>query len=307
MTASPRKRLVAGLVILVLAGSVATIVATSSSDSTDSSVLTAAGLTVPAAGAGPAWAPEQTATIGPGVQTYTGDGQCTANFVFVDAAKHVYLGQAAHCAERGESHRDGCHTASRPLGTKITFDRGGFSQRSGSVVGSGRLAYSSWLTMQQRHERDQTLCEYNDFALVRVDPVDVAAVNPTLPYWGGPDGLDRDGLTAGARVHGYGNSSLRGGDRQLSPQTGTADGDPSAARGWSHPYHSPRPGVPGDSGSGFLDSRGRAVGTLSTLGLSIPIVNATGDVYRELAYARAYSGIDGLRLVLGTKHFRTSS
>jgi hypothetical protein len=280
-----------------------------SSDSTDSSPsVSAAGLTVPAAGAGRAWAPVSSAKLGPGVQAYTGDGQCTADFVFVDAAKHVYLGQAAHCAERGESsHGDGCHTASRPPGTQVTFNRGGFSDKTGSVVGSGTLAYSSWLTMQQRHETNKTICTYNDFALVKIDSQYADDVNPTMPYWGGPDGLNRTSMVADERIYGYGNSSLRGGDTQLSPQTGWADGDERAAQGWSHQYHSPKPGLPGDSGSAFLDARGRAVGTLSTLGLSVPIVNATGDLYRELAYARAYSGIDGLQLVLGTKHFRASS
>jgi hypothetical protein len=277
----------------------------SSSDSTSGSTASAAGITVPAAGAGRAWAPASSAKLHPGVQTYTGDGQCTANFVFVDAAGHVYLGQAAHCAESGNaSHGDGCHTASRPLGTQVTFNRGGFSDRSSGVVGSGTLAYSSWLNMQLRHETNKTLCAYNDFALVAVDGQYADDVNPTVPYFGGPDGINRTGLIAGERIHGFGNSSLRGGDTQLSPQTGAADADPSAAHGWSHSYHSPKPGVPGDSGSAFLDARGRAVGTLSTIGFSIPIVNTTGDVYRELAYARAYSGISGLRLVLGTRPFR---
>jgi hypothetical protein len=307
---TPRTSLVVVLLALVAVSAAVGVGAhlVTSSDSADSPSVSAAGITVPAAGAGRTWAPEGSAKLGPGVQAYTGDGQCTADFVFVDAAKHVYLGQAAHCAERGESsHADGCHTASRPLGTQVTFNRGGFSDNSGSVVGRGTLAYSSWLTMQQRHETNQTICAYNDFALVAVDSDYAGDVNPTMPYWGGPDGLNRAGMVADERLHGYGNSSLRGGDTRLSPQTGWADGDQRAARGWSHQYHSPKPGLPGDSGSGFLDSRGRAVGTLSTLGLSIPIVNATGDVYRELAYARAYSGIDSLRLVLGSKHFRASS
>ena len=45
-----------------------------------------------------AWAPEGSATIHPGVMTFTnassflnGASQCTANFVFTDAAGNVYL------------------------------------------------------------------------------------------------------------------------------------------------------------------------------------------------------------------------
>src|SRR5687767_4192855 len=55
-----------------------------------------------AALAAPTWAPAATADITPGVQTNTeGSGQCTANFVFTDAAGNVYLGQAAHCSGTG--------------------------------------------------------------------------------------------------------------------------------------------------------------------------------------------------------------
>jgi hypothetical protein len=261
-------------------------------------------LTVPAAQAGRTWASAADATLGPGVQTYTGEGQCTANFVFIDREKNVYLGQSAHCAQLGESASNGCRAESRPLGTKVTFNKGGSSSGAGEVVGTGTLAYSSWLTMRRRDEKDQATCAYNDFALVKVDPKYVGEVNPSVPLWGGPDGLNTAGTHDGETVHGYGNSSVRAGDRRLSPQTGVAIEDRSATHGWSHEYESPTPGIPGDSGSAFLDSRGRAVGTLSTLALSIPIVNALGDIHNELSYARQHSGISGLRLVLGTSRFR---
>src|SRR3979490_1761694 len=74
-----------------------------------------------------AWAPEGSATIHPGVMTFTGGssfvngaGQCTANFVFTDASGNVYLGQAAHCSSTGgDTATDGCSTQSLPLGTPI--------------------------------------------------------------------------------------------------------------------------------------------------------------------------------------------
>ncbi len=272
-------------------------------DSEDAPIAKRARLTVTAAKAGRTWAPAANATLGPGVQTYTGQGQCTANFVFVDAAKVVYLGQAAHCAEREDSASDGCHTRSRPLGTKVTFNSGGSWSGSRDAVGTGTLAYSSWLTMRRRHEQNQATCALNDFALVRVDPEYVTAVNPSVPFWGGPDGLNTTGTDAGESLHGYGNSGARGGDRLLSPLVGVAEGDTVASRGWSHEYLSPTPGLPGDSGSAFLDSYGRAVGTLSTMTLTVPIVYAVGDIHEELSYARRYSGISGLRLVLGTSRF----
>jgi hypothetical protein len=51
---------------------------------------------------------------------------------------------------------------------------------------------------------------------------------------------------------------------------------------------------------------GETLGTLSTLGLSVPAINGVGDLGREPAYARAHSGIAGLTLVLGTESFDPS-
>jgi hypothetical protein len=299
-----RRILLATVVILVGGGSAGVAIAVSSGHSSRSLPP----LTISAGAARRTWASGTKATLRPGVQTYTaGKSQCTANFVFIDAARHVYLGQAAHCAEVKESKRDGCHTATRPLGTEVAFNRGGFWDNSGKPVGTGTLVYDSWRAMAQLHETNHTVCAYNDFALVKVDPQYVNDVNPSVPHWGGPSRLTTRGVYAGERLYGYGNSSLRGGDTQLSPQSGVAEADDPATDGWSHDFESPTPGVPGDSGSAWLDSRGRAVGTLSTLGLSIPIVNATGDIARELRYAQQHSGIKGLRLVLGTRPFRKGS
>ena len=53
----------------------------------------------------------------------------------------------------------------------------------------GTLVYSSWLTMQAQGETDADACAYNDLALVRLDPADVAKVNPSVPGFGGPTGV----------------------------------------------------------------------------------------------------------------------
>ena len=62
--------------------------------------------------------------------------------------------------------------------------------------------------------------------------------------------------------------------------------------------------IPGDSGSGFLDADGRALGTLSTVAVA-PLAgsNGVGNLARELDYAQAHSGIAGLHLVRGTEAF----
>lgn len=252
------------------------------------------------------WAPAATATITPGTQMYTSGAQCTSNFVFTDDSGNVYVGYAAHCAGDGgaATDTDGCLAKSLPLGTPVTFNEGGSLADEGTVLGGGTLAYSSWSTQAAIGTTDPSTCAYNDLALVKVDPADVAAVNPSVPFWGGPTGIDTDGTAAGDRVYTYGNSSLRGGVSQLAPHTGISVGDDAADEGWSHPLYTLTPGVPGDSGSAFLSADGAAIGTLSTLGLApLPLSNNIGDVGRELAFAQQHSGISGLQLVDGTEAF----
>ena len=58
--------------------------------------------------------------------------------------------------------------------------------------------------------------------------------------------------------------------------------------GWSHNVSTLTPGIPGDSGSGFLNDSGQAIGILSTLQLApLPGSNGVGDLGKELAYLHA--------------------
>lgn len=271
------------------------------------------GVAVAAAGAGtvsapggavaaPRWAPADSAAITPGVQMYTKGAQCTGNFVFKDARERVYVGYSAHCAGKGAATDTDCDTPSLPLGTTVRFARGGSLATGGEKVGRGRLAYSSWLTMQELKSKPGPACDFNDFALVRLSRAAEKKVNPSVPHWGGPTGLRTSGLTVGDQVFSYGNSSLRGGLTPTSPKLGTSAGDHPS--GWSHDVYTVSPGVPGDSGSGFLDDSGRAFGTLSSLALAPrPASNGVSDLARELAFAQKHSGIPGLRLVRGTEPF----
>jgi hypothetical protein len=267
--------------------------------------------TAPADAGGPHrvthWASVAKATLHPGTMMYTKGSQCTANFVYTDRTGHVYLGYAAHCAGLGEStDTDGCSTKSLPLGTRVTFTEGGSLAGEGTRVGTGRLAYSSWSTMRKLGTTAAATCAYNDLALVRVAAEDVRKINPSVPFWGGPTGIDTDGTAAGDQVFTYGNSSIRGGVSELSPHTGTSLGDDAADGGWSHPLYTATPGIPGDSGSGFMTAGGTAIGVLSTLGLApLPASNNIGDLAKELVFAQRHSGLQGLRLTKGTKPFST--
>ena len=255
----------------------------------------------PAGVAVASWAPADSAAIHPGTMMYTDGAQCTANFVFTNGAS-VYVGYAAHCAGTGAAtETNGCDSGSLPLGTPVDFVEGGNLVGDGTRVGGGTLVYSSWLAMQQSGETDPNACEFNDLALVQVDAADVAKVNPSIPSIGGPTGIDTDGTAAGDTVYTYGNSSLRAGIEPLSPKQGKSLGD--AGDGWSHDVYTLTPGIPGDSGSGFTDAEGRALGTLSTVQLA-PLAgsNGVGNLAEELAYAQA-NGQAGLTLAVGTEPF----
>jgi hypothetical protein len=156
--------------------------------------------------------------------------------------------------------------------------------------------------MHQAGTTDADTCAYNDLALVKVDPAYVNDVNPSVPHWGGPVGIDPNGTQAGETVYSYGNSSLRAGISQLSPKQGTSLGDDG--NGWSHTVYTATPGIPGDSGSGFLSADGTALGVLSTVAIA-PLAgsNGVGDLSKELAFAQSHSGIAGLQLALGTEPF----
>ena len=257
--------------------------------------LTAAGAGTASAQDGPGFAPPEEATVTPGVMTYTnGDAQCTANFVFSDGAD-VFLGQAAHCAGTGGSTEvNGCEAESLPLGTPVEIE---------GADHPGTLAYSSWLSMQETGETDPNACQYNDFALVRIDPADVGTTNPTMPFYGGPTGVDPDGTALGEIVFGYGSSSLRQGIAALRPKTGTSAG--TSGDGWTHTVTTVLPGIPGDSGSGYLADDGSALGVLSTLNLAPAAgTNGVSDLRSALDHANGPGGFDGaLALVAGEKPF----
>jgi hypothetical protein len=240
-----------------------------------------------------AWAPAKSAPIHPGVQVFTADAQCTSNFVFQEGSS-VYLGQAAHCSGTGgQTETDGCSSGSLPLGTPVEVK--GASK-------PGTLVYNSWLAMQEKGEADPDTCAYNDLALIRIDPADVGSVNPSVPGFGGPTGVGTVG-DLGSTVYSYGNSELRGGIPQLSPKQGVVVQNEGG--GWSHIVVTLTPGVPGDSGSGFLNGSGEAIGVLSTLQLApLAGTNGVGDLAMELVYLHANSGFGAMQLARGTEPFK---
>ena len=247
------------------------------------------------ASAAPTWAPAATAAVHPGVQTETDGAQCTSNFVFYDASNTIYLGQAAHCAGTGSNtDTDGCTTPSKPLGTPVTVE--GASQ-------PGTLAYSSWGAMAAAGDTNPDECAYNDISLIKLNPADYGKVNPSVPTLGGPTGIATS-TAQGDTVFSYGNSSLRAGITVLSPKQGVSLG--TDGNGWTHQVYTVTPGIPGDSGSGFMDAAGKAFGVLSTLQIApLPAANGVSDLSRMLAYMSAHGG-PSVTLANGTEAFTGS-
>ena len=256
--------------------------------------VTLADAAVATAGADPTWAPAATAAIHPGVQTFTDGAQCTANFVFTDGT-NVYIGQAAHCSSTdGNTATDGCTSHSLPIGTAVTVD---------GATQPGTMVYNSWLTMQNdTRETDPETCAYNDLAIVRLSSADAAKVNPSIPHWGGPTATSAPAPMFGDTCYSYGNSELRAGVSALSPKTGKVVAN--SAEGWSHTVYTASPGIPGDSGSAFLDKSGAALGILSTVDVApLPGSNGVGDVGKEVAYMQLHSSFTSVHMALGTEPF----
>lgn len=249
-------------------------------DAAPSTPLDAVDETAPAAA--PTWAPLSSATIRPGVQMNTGGSQCTSNFVFYDATD-IYLGYAAHCAGTGGStSTNGCTTGSRALGTKVSIQ--GASRQ-------GTLAYSAWRAMQAAGENPNSeACRYNDFALVKLHPADHGRVNPSVLHFGGPTGLCDNPRVTGEEVISYGNSGLRFGFDPVAPKDGVTLFRTAGA--WSSTVYMASPGVPGDSGSGYMMADSHcAWGVTSTIALApYAASNGISSVKLGLQYAASHGG-----------------
>ena len=237
------------------------------------------------------------ADVRPGVQTLTEGAQCTGNFIFSDGTS-TYLGQAAHCSSTSESTTtDGCEAGVRPIGTRVEIED---AANPGDFTYGGTIVYSSWNTMHARGETiGSDVCRFNDFSLIKLDAG--TPTSSTVPFWGGPNGVGAP--ASGSNVFSYGNSSLRFGIEVLKPKRGRHI--TTLGNGWSYTVYTATPGIPGDSGSGFLTSTGQAMGVLSTVAAApFPASNNVTDLGKAMAYMKANAPeFAGVNLVNGTTAF----
>ena len=224
--------------------------------------------------------------IRPGVTVSADGAQCTSNFLYALNDQTVYLGVAAHCFSfDSNSGIDPCESRNLPIG----FDQVVVENASRPAT----LVYSSWVAMQQEGETPgSAACVYNDFALVRLHPDDVANIHPAVRSLGGPTSLARGTAAVGDAVVLYGRAPA------------TLDLEPLQVRegeivevlggGWSYDVTLDGVVAPGDSGGPVLTGDGRALALINVLALNIsadsllsPLRGGVSNLDRSLEYAKA--------------------
>ena len=181
----------------------------------------------------PTWAPASSATVHPGVQTFTDGAQCTANFVFSDGAERVHRPGRALLRHRRQHddrrlHAGRCRSARR--------------SRSTGASRPGTMVYNSWLTMQPLGETNPDTCAYNDLALVRLEPGRRRQGQPVDPVLGRPDRRRHAARAAGEKVLHLRQLVAARRRHALSPKQGKSLGDDG--NGWSHNVYTVTPGHP---------------------------------------------------------------
>ncbi|MBB3047798.1 hypothetical protein FHR99_002064 [Litorivivens lipolytica] len=219
--------------------------------------------------------------IRPGVEiSATGYGVCTSNFIFAADEVTYYIGVAAHCFSNDTNQQppvDPCVARNAPLG---------FSDiRIENASQPGELAYSSWAAMNENGETPGSdICTYNDFALVKIHPDDIANVHPAAITYGGPTALFTGSAQVGDAVYSYGRSSFHSGVQDLEAKEGQVSG--IQAEGLNYRLSFDNPGLPGDSGSAVLHSDGRALAVLTTVGVAVGVSNGAVSLERALNYGK---------------------
>lgn len=258
----------------------------------------------------PVWAaapyvPDPARPIHPGVQVVTPFTVCTSNYVFTDDTGATYIGYTSHCNpnEDDQASTNGCLMNPAPLGSRAQFVVDKTPSTTGTIVGNGTIVYSAWVAMHAEGQTDPTVCGNNDFALIKVDDQDLSKVDPTVPHWGGPNSAEAADFPLWFQpLYGYLNSQYRTGQDNLKPTT--------AMMFWPAPWnafiYSFNFGIEHDSGAGYMDKKGRPVGTLTTLNFWPPLSNTLVSLKQAMAYARAH-GVPGLRIRTGERPFAVPS
>ena len=134
------------------------------------------------AAAEPTWAPAASAPVHPGVQTSPTAASARRTSSSSTRANDVYIGQAAHCTSTGGS------TEHQRLRHRLAAARHARRGRRRQQARHARLQLLAGDAGRRARPTPNT-CDYNDLALVKLDPADYGKVNPSIPFWGGPTGI----------------------------------------------------------------------------------------------------------------------
>jgi len=219
--------------------------------------------------------------IRPGVEIIADGSSCTSNFLYSPNAQTVYIGVAAHCFSTDtNSGVDPCESNNLAIGfNEISIE---------NASQPGELVYSSWRAMQEAGETaGSNTCVYNDFALVKIHPSDLANVHPAAIAFGGPTALFTGLATVGDGIFAYGQSPLHLGVRSRETKQGQITG--VLGNGWAYEIVTDTPSLPGDSGGPIFTVTGKALAVTSVLsvGLTVnPVNNGVVNLERALKYAK---------------------
>jgi hypothetical protein len=168
-------------------------------------------------------------------------GWCTANFVFKKGSQWG-LGTAGHCGPVG-----------RPVSAYVVPPLGSGRLPGLYVIGRIGISHNNGIG--------------DDFAMINIFPEFASWMNPTMPVWGGPNGVYR-GSQVGIPVQHFGHGLVVG--TGGTPRAGVAiRWDINHGNGFSWAS----PSAQGDSGSGVLVLGGQAAGDLTHI-----VVDVEGNI-----------------------------
>jgi hypothetical protein len=221
----------------------------------------------------PGWPALEEATIRPGTLVRALQRDCLSNFVFTRPDNtSVFLGVTSYCVE------------GMLVGEYVVLD-------PGRTDAPAMLVYNSMATMVERGESDPHMLEYNDFAVVRVEPAFRHLVHPAMLGLGGPAGpADAAGVAMGDTLLTYAPPA------DILPDVPALAVRQSVVTGragdWALLTYGAPPGIPGRLGTGVLTPEGAAIGIVVTLGVvPDPGANAVARLDTLMAYAREHANL----------------
>ncbi len=221
--------------------------------------------------------------VRPGSVIDSGNGLCSLNFMFTDPTGQRYMGTAGHCLFGG-----GLSAGSLEMG-EVSFAPG-TGPAARDILGQqiGEFAYAVL-------DDPSVLDNPKDFALIRLD--EGVEASPQVCAFGGPTGVNEEnpGLLSPTVLSSFGNPLGLG--TGVTAKTFVALGMPSD----DHVFAT---GVvlPGDSGGPVLDSAGRAVGLVVSVGLHAgsPVPSLDGLDAGLVGITRIVPQVERAEAVLGT-------